>query len=105
MSRFPAALTYWAATPDGYGGFSFAAPIHISGRWEDKTVNTIAANGDAIISQAIVYVDRDLEINGYLIRGSVSDPDPTLLNGAYRISRIDKTPNIRYSDYLRKVTL
>lgn len=103
--RFPANVTYWAATPDGYGGFSFASPLTIKGRWQDTVMDTINNQGEAIVSRAIVYVNTDVEVNGYLAQGDLDDIDPTLIDGAHRIARFDKSPNIKYSDYLRKVTL
>lgn len=103
--RFPSTITYWSATPDRYGGFTFGAPTAVKARWQDTVEVTINSNGDSIVSRAIVFVATDVDVNGYLYNGVSIAADPTTLPTAHKIQRFDKSPNIRYSDYLRKVTL
>ena len=101
---------YWAdPADDGYGGVSYADPIQISCRWEDKQqiIGTITGNqivGFQNMSRAIVYVDRDLDVDGFLMLGTLDDLtessgdssgefyDPHQLAGAYIIKRFEKTP-------------
>lgn len=107
--RYPSQITYWAVLDnDGYGGFKFSAPVTINARWEDTVAATFNVKGDAIVSKAVVYVDQDVAEDGYLYNGVSSEADPTavaLQGAAFKIQRITKTPNIRYSDYIRKVIL
>ena len=48
---------YWG-TPvdDGYGGRTFADPVEISCRWEDKNQKLTASNGEEFISRSRVFV-------------------------------------------------
>jgi hypothetical protein len=114
---------YWG-TPieDGYGGQTFDEPIEISCRWEDKEqiIGTITGNqivGFQEMSRAIVYVDRDLDIDGVLMRGTLADLEdssdssgsyyiPAENAGAYIIKRFEKTPALGSSTvYIRQAYL
>lgn len=104
MSVFPQTATYWSATPDGAGGFTFGSPTAVSCFWQDVAEVTVDATGNEIISNAKVYVKTDVALNGYLYLGTSTAVDPTTI-AAYQIRRFDKIPNIRSSDFLRKVIL
>lgn len=99
--------TYWG-TPvqSGFGGISFAAPIVIACRWEDKTEVFTDTSGVQRSSQAVVWTFDRLEDGGYLIQGdhrTVSDP--TSLDDALEIKRSDEIPDLRGLNYERKAYL
>jgi len=104
---------YWGTpTQDGYGGLTFADPVEILVRWEDTTKIIFAANGEEYACIAEISVKIDLDINGYLYLGELSDidaadqPYPKTIEGAYRIRRVDKTPVIKKTDeFVREVYL
>ena len=104
-ARFPHSVTYWAATPDGFGGHSFSDPQVIKGRWEDHTEETIDSAGNKMISQARVFLASDITLPGYLFLGVSEADDPTTLTGAFPARRFDKIPDIRSASYLRKAVL
>lgn len=96
---------YWnKPTNDGYGGMTFdsAYPMEIDCRWEDTT-EAITMRGESrksveVVCKAVVYVTEDLEEEGWLFLGELTDlssaeeDDPMSVDGAYQIKRFDKTP-------------
>jgi len=92
---------YWGSpTPDGYGGLTFDDPVEIACRWEDKTElnrEDIARN---FTCKSEVLVTQDLDVNGWLYLGELTDLDsnpdnPKEVEGAYVIGRFDKIPMIK----------
>lgn len=107
--------TYWSTTPDGYGGVEFSAPVAIECRWEDKQERFVDETGRETVSRSIVYVDRDLEVGGYLALGDYSASTSTTTTGeepsftppdtARPIRKFDKLPNLRNTETLRTAWL
>ena len=90
---------YWSSpVNDGYGGFTFAEPIEIKCRWEDKVQFIRMDDGNMQASRAIVYVLQELDEEGYLYLGTLADldsadeDDPTIVSGAYNIKKFEKSP-------------
>lgn len=89
---------YWGTpSEDGHGGYTFADPVEISCRWEDKQEIIEAQNGEQLLSRSVVFVTQDLDELGYLYLGELADfdstvdtADPISIDGAYQIKRFDK---------------
>lgn len=101
---------YWGSpAPDGYGGHTFADPIEIKVRWEEKTVLFIDAEGKENRSRAIVYVDRDVSLGGYLFLGTLDDLDssqnPLTTNNTWEIRNFQKIPTLKGIAWYRKAIL
>ena len=103
---------YWGnPTPGGYGGHTFDDPIEISVRWEDRQELFIDAEGKEVRSQAVVTIDRDLVLGGYLALMTLSDlssaeeGDPQGISDAKEIRAMRKIPNIKATAYRRRVWL
>ncbi|MFA5655954.1 MAG: hypothetical protein WDA37_04350 [Dysgonamonadaceae bacterium] len=104
---------YWGSpTNDGFGGFTFAEPIEIPVRWEDKTQIVATMDGQEVTSDTEVLVTIDLEYNGYLYLGLLEDltddeqENPMLVSGAKPIISISKIPMIKSTtEFVRKVYL
>jgi hypothetical protein len=100
---------YWAkSTQEGYGDYSYSAPVEIKCRWSTKTEIVKDSKGEEVISIAKVYVDRVLEVEGFLSLGelTVSTPaTPASDNEAYAIIRIDEVPNVKATEKLVSVRL
>lgn len=109
---------YWGSpVNDGYGGKTFADPVEIFCRWEDKNEIFEAPNGDEAVSKSVVYVLQDLDQEGYLYLGTLDDLlesggestgelVPSEIEGAQIIKRFDKTPALgSTTEFLRKVYL
>jgi len=103
--RFPSAITYWAATPDGYGGYTFTSPVAMTGRWENKTERTVDSNGVEIVCRSVVYLSADVAVEGFLYLGTSTSASPLSVTGAQQIRRFDKTPDLRNVTYERKAIL
>ena len=101
---------YWGSpVNDGYGGFTFADPVELLCRWEDKTEVDIgwfsSGNpGNALATKASVLVIQDLDLQGYMYLGTLADltasnkTNPLTKAGAYVIHRFDKIPMVRKTD-------
>ena len=91
---------YWQPTQrqDHYGRYPLATPVEIGCRWDDMK------NPDDG-SSATVYTDRELQVDGYLFKGSLRDigsldVDPATLRGAHHITNIQSIPNLRNTETL-----
>lgn len=104
---------YWALASvesggddfDDYGQPILTDPVEVKCRWEDKSEEFVAANGTKMLSHAVVYVDRDVDVGGVLMLGEltdITDADNVRENaGAWEIKRFDKIPNLRATEFLR----
>lgn len=98
--------TYWAATTnDGFGGTSFAAPVPVLVRWQDKAELFQDAEGQEVTSSAVVYVAEPLALEGYLFLGESVVADPRSVVGAKKIRQRGASPNLRATEVLNKVWL
>jgi sulfur carrier protein ThiS len=95
--NYPHDITYWApSTENEFSVASFEGPVLLKGRWEDKQVQARAPDGDIITSQAVVTVNDDIVIGGYVVEGNflfVSDPRDLI--AAMAIRTVTKTPDLR----------
>lgn len=99
--------TWWSTTPNGYGGDNFGTPTKISMRWEDLQEVIPAAEGTKEkISNAVVFVDRDISVGDYLCQGDHTiDSDPTLVDGALKVQHYGKVTDLRNVQSLRRAML
>ncbi len=98
-------ITHWVTTPTGFGGYTFALPTILDGRWEGKTEKFLSDAGKETISKAIAYLSADVLTEDYLMFGETSEADPTnLIDGkiAYLVERFDKIPDVRNLSFERK---
>jgi hypothetical protein len=104
---------YWGSpVNDGYGGKDFTDPIEILCRWEDKVQLIRLDDGSEISSRAIVYVLQDVDIEGMMFLGELTDlssaeeGDPISVDGAYVIKKFEKSPSLgSTTEFVRKVWL
>lgn len=112
---------YWGnPVNDDFGRFTFAPPIDIKCRWEDKTETDIGWTstgfpGNLRLSKSQLLVTQDLEIKGYLWRGTLAEaqslyPDkintPEKIPGSYQIHRFDRIPMVfKKDEFVRTVYL
>jgi hypothetical protein len=102
---------YWGNPQnDGYGHFTYDDPVEILCRWEDTNeVNlgwfSSGFPGNILLSKSNVMVLQDVDLQGYLYLGTLSDIDssydtskPITIPGAYLIHRFDKIPMVRKTD-------
>jgi hypothetical protein len=72
---------YWG-TPinNGEGGFTFADPVEIQVRWENKLQLITDNTGNEIVAKSVIYTTQDLEEEGMLCLGTIAELD--LIAGA-----------------------
>ena len=104
---------YWGnPRPDSGGGDikAFDDGVEISSRWEIKKVLFKDVNGEERQSNAVVFVDRDVDIGGFLYlgdlddlpSGTIDDPfDSTVSADSQEILGFDKIPNLRATKFER----
>lgn len=92
-------LTYWApsavATTDLYGKPTFSAPVQLSCRWEDRTEQLKDKKGEEFISKSRIFLNDDVDLDGYVFLGTSVSITPSLLTGAYEIQQKGRQPDLR----------
>ena len=101
-------VTHWPLTgSDGYGGFTYGAPVLHKGRWEDKNELFITPDHEEVVSAAVVYLNTDVAAGDYLAEGdfaTVPTANPVTVNGR-RIRNYGKSTDLRGLVALRKAWL
>ena len=95
---------------DGNGDWTFDQPVEIDCRWEDTQKLFTDKDGKLSVSQAKVYIDRDIVTGSYLMLGTLvmlpSDAsNPKRINGTYEVRSFSKLPNLKATEFLRTATL
>jgi len=100
---------YWKLSSlefDNYGQPIPTTPVEIKCRWEDVSEEFLDANGTIQLSNARVYVDRDVEVGGVLMLGELDSGVMDLVDikeneNAWEIKRFEKLPTLRATQFLR----
>lgn len=104
--NMPQTATYWAvASRNAFNEPTFAAPVQIKCRWEDKVVLFRDAAGRERVSTAVVYPNQPLALEGYLFLGTSASTTPRALSGAHEILQVGASPNISGTLTLNKAYL
>ncbi len=100
-------VTQWPVTgSDGYGGFTYGAPMLLKGRWEDKNELFLTLENEEAVSNAVVYLSVDIAVGDYFGLGDLtSTNDPTTLAAAYRSRLYHKSTDLRALQSIRRVFL
>lgn len=101
---------YWAAGQlDRHGQASFANPVQIDCRWEDRADEFIDDKGEKKISSSVVYVDRDMKTGDVLMKGllngDVNQSSPFSNPLAGEIKGYADLPNLKNTESLRTAYL
>lgn len=97
--------TYWAPLlPDGLGNVGFSPPVSIKVRWQDSIVLTKDSSGNDVSYDATVFVDRRVELGGYLLLGITTWPSPLDVN-AKEVRNITISPSLSSDEELVKAWL
>lgn len=100
-------VTYWAPDPDG-GTNDFGQPIVadgilLKGRWEDKVQQVRTQSGEEVTSMAVVYLNRDVSVNGFLKLGDFNGQP--FNSDSREIISYQTTPDLRNLSTERKAYL
>lgn len=108
----PQTAVYWApSTLDGFGNVSFATPVEIAVRWENKTELFIDNQGKEQKSSAVVYPASAVLLEGYLYLGTLvalspaEEADPKSVIAAKEIRGVAVSFNIKGTQALYKAWL
>jgi hypothetical protein len=72
--QFKQRAVYWGSpNEDGYGGKTFADAIEIACRWEEMRQVILDTKGNQIVCRALIFVNQDLDEEGYLYLGNLTD--------------------------------
>lgn len=90
-------LTYWAPTgvSDAFGKVTYASPVPLSCRWEDRIELFRDKRGQEFQSKAKVFLAVAIDLDGYLFKGTSAAADPTAVAGAYEVRQLLTTPDLR----------
>lgn len=112
--KLPQKAVYWAiSSRDDNNVITYEDGVEIACRWEDNNEKFSNPVGEVIVSRATVYVGTDLEIGGLLWKGKLEDvPNiddsgfaPADLSDEYEIRGRGEIPNLRATQFVRKVWL
>lgn len=105
-------VVYWGnPANDGYGGRTFDDPVELDCRWSDKQDLFIDIDGQEKRSEAVVWVESDVVVGGYLYLGDLDDlssaeeADPFEVTNAFEIRRFEKVPSVKADQFVRKAWL
>ena len=99
-------VTYWApASVNNFGDPSFATPVTVKVKWEDRTELFIDGEGREQRSKSVVYVDTDLVTGGYLFRGASVVADPLSVTGAFMVKDFRKISDFEVETHERRAML
>jgi hypothetical protein len=96
------ATVFIRGTSDGYGGYSYTT-VTVNCRWEEKQVLFTTYLAEEKVSKAIVYVDTDVSVGSFIYLGETTDTTPPF--DAYEILKFNKSPNLKNTDFERKVII
>lgn len=103
---------YWGSPVNtGMGSRTYADPVELDVRWEQRNEMFIDATGQEKTSSAVVFLGQDVELGGRLYLGDLDDlssaqeGDPQQVVNARAIRGYAKIPNLKADEYLRKVWL
>lgn len=97
------AATYWTPGTSGGFGTTYGDPVPLMVRWEDKSELYRDAQGNEVISSAVVYVPMPVEIGGFLALGDHTGTPPEA--GAREIRQTGSTVDLDGTVRLSKAIL
>ncbi len=97
-------VTHWTVASDAFGGYTFGTPAALKGRWEQKSVQFRLPTGEEVTSDAVVYLNGDVDVEDYIFLGESEVADPTTIK-AFQVRQFHKTPDLRNLESLREAFL
>ena len=104
-------VTFWRPSASGVdenANTSWRSPGKVvKGRWEDKVEQVQNADGELVISKAVVYMPgtQEMEEDWRMYLGCLPDSDPDGLAKAYRVIAVGDSPSMRNKRSLKKIWL
>ena len=99
-------VTHWERNAvDSSFDPSFATPVTLDGRWEDRTIKFIGRGGGELDSKAVVYLGSDVAIGDYLFKGTSTTADPTTVTDAHEVMDFRSIPSVKNTSIERRAIL
>lgn len=102
------AAVWWSKgsnLPDDFGATQFSEPVEIKCRWDVSRAQVLRSDGQTLLSEAQVFVDRDMQEGDVLWLGElvdVVDAVVPLKNPlAFAVQKFEKIGNIRQTKFVR----
>ncbi len=109
VTNYDTAVWWAKGSTNEFGDPTFATPVEVDVRWTAKNEQILLPNGTTVLSNASVFIDRDVTVGDVLLHSeldsSVDQDNPKDNVGAWEVVMFEKIPNKRNTKYLRKVTL
>lgn len=100
MAPLKQTATIWRATPDGFGGYTYAAPAIFSCRWEEKI--ELLPGSSTEVSKAVVYSQTAMSPEDRVYLGTSYASDPSSVQGVHAIKMYQKIPDLRNLQAIHK---
>jgi len=100
ISKCVQPIVYWGnPVSDGFTGFTYDDPVQVYGRWEELNEVIMGSNGKEMISQARVFLTQEVDEDGCLWLGELTDlesaPEPNDSSiGALHIIATSRLPKM-----------
>ena len=87
--------TWWRKTGvDSFGKTTFASPVALKVRWEDRSQLVRKADGSEVTSRSRVFLDREITEGDYLFKGTSVASDPKSVFRAYEVLEFRSIPGL-----------
>lgn len=104
--NMPHDATYWPpGAVNAANEMTMGSPVSIKCRWQDVAKLFTDSQGKQLVSTAVVYPDRPLLREGWLVRGISATADPRTVVGAQPIRQTNASDNLQGTLTLNKVFL
>jgi len=87
---------------NSYGEYTFATPVDIKVRIEEKATPTMSTNQSQLKSETTVYSQTEIGEGDMLAEGTVDSLSATStpVDAARQVKRVGKTPDLRVNEIL-----
>lgn len=97
---FNQTCTYWAKNGvDGFNKTTYAAPVQLPCRWEDRAELHQMENGEAIRVGSKVFLPQAVVVDDFLFLGTSNVADPITVQGAYQILDFKRVPSLHADEF------
>ena len=89
---------YWGRpVKDAWGDQVYPSPAAVKCHWKEVAYEYLNAQGANAVSKAVVFVDREINADGFLLHGVLSPAilSPRAYPSAARIQYVEKQPTLR----------
>lgn len=98
--------THWRKTGvDGYNQPTFAAPVQLACRWEDRVEKIQDDTGQDYVARSRIFLADDVTMDDYLFFGTSVTANPRSVGLARRVKAFRKTPSLDGLAFERKAYL